>query len=136
MPAVADRENRRLIRRGALPLVTHGLVEYVEGILFLAAPFVLDFQSEAAPTILSILIGAGLLVLAVMTDYPPGLVRSLPVASHVVIDYVLAIFLVVSPFVLGFSDESNALALFIIVGVAHLLMTVATRFRRDDERRR
>jgi SPW repeat-containing protein len=131
---VADRADRRFIRRGSVPLFAHGLFEYLAGILFIAAPFTFAFDAEAAPTILSILVGAGVLVLAVVTDSPTGLVRSLPLASHVVIDYVLAVFLIVSPFIFGFSDQENALAFFVVIGVAYLLLTVSTRFRRDDRR--
>jgi K+-sensing histidine kinase KdpD len=127
-----EREARRFLRRGSIPLFLHGLVEYLAGIVFIAAPFAFSFDSHAAPTILSILIGAGVLVLAVVTEYPAGLVRSFPLASHVVIDYVLSIFLIVSPFVFGFSDERGPLAFFLVIGVAYLLMTVMTRFRKRD----
>jgi hypothetical protein len=129
---VADRERRRLIRRGSVPLFVHGLLEYAEGVLFIAAPFIFNFSDKAAPTVLSILIGAGLLVLAVVTEARTGLVRSLPLASHIVIDYALALFLIVSPFVFGFSDENGPLAFFLVIGVAHLLLTVTTRFHKPE----
>ncbi len=44
------------------------------------------------------------------------------------LDYVLAIFLIASPFILGFSDDGTAAAFFIVLGVVHLLLTIATRF--------
>ena len=44
------------------------------------------------------------------------------------LDYVLAIFLIASPFILGFSDDGTAAAFFIVIGVVHLLLTIATRF--------
>jgi hypothetical protein len=134
--AVAHREERRFIRRGSVPLFAHGLVEYLAGVAFIVAPFVFSFDGDAAPTIISILTGAGVLVLAVVTQSPTGLVRSLPLASHVVIDYVLSVFLIVSPFIFGFSDNESALAFFIVIGVAYLLLTVTTRFQRADERSR
>ena len=63
------------------------------------------------------LIGAGILVLAVVTDAPTGIARTLPVASHVVLDYVLGLFLIVAPFVFGFAgDDDAATAYFIVLG--------------------
>ena len=51
-----------------------------------------------------------------------------------ILDYVLAIFLIASPFVLGFSDDGTAAAFFIVLGVVHLLLTIATRFVADEPR--
>ena len=48
------------------------------------------------------------------------------------LDYVLAIFLIASPFLLGFSDDGTAAAFFIVLGVVHLLLTIATRFVADE----
>ena len=58
---------------------------------FIAAPFLFSFESDGA-TVLSVLIGAALLVLAVLTDMPDRRsMRSLPLDSHIVLDYVLAV---------------------------------------------
>ena len=45
------------------------------------------------------------------------------------LDYVLAGLLIALPFVAGFSDETEPTAFFIALGVAHLLITIGTRFR-------
>ena len=52
------------------------------------------------------------------------------------LDYVLAIALIAAPFVLGFSDETAPTAFFIVIGVVHLLVTIGTRFVRDELPRR
>jgi hypothetical protein len=48
------------------------------------------------------------------------------------LDYVLALFLIASPFILGFSDDGTAAAFFIVLGVVHLVLTIATRFVVDE----
>mgnify|MGYP000956516689 FL=1 len=58
----------------------------------------------------------------------------IPRAAHVALDYVLAILLIALPFLAGFSDETAPTALFIGVGILHLLVTIGTRFRTRDER--
>jgi hypothetical protein len=45
------------------------------------------------------------------------------------VDFAVVILLIAAPFLFGFRDEGGATAFFIIVGVVHLLLTIATRFR-------
>jgi hypothetical protein len=120
--------NRRRVQRGSVSLSLHVLIEYGVGVLTILAPFLFSFDSTAAELV-SVLVGIGVLMLAVMTDAPTGIARSLPVASHVVLDYVLAIFLVVAPFVFGFADDDNAAtAYFIVLGVGYVMLAVLTRY--------
>jgi hypothetical protein len=121
------RRDRRL-RRNSVPLFVHGIVEYGVGALSIVAPFLVSFDSDVAKVV-SILLGAGIIVLAFMTDAPTGVARSLPIASHVVLDYVLSLFLLVAPFIFSFTDDARATAYFIVVGVGYLLLSVATRYR-------
>ena len=113
----------------------HGVVEYAAAILLIAAPFLLDFDSDSA-TAASVVAGVILLIVAASTAMSTGLIKSIPVQAHVILDYVLAIALIAAPFVLSFSDDGTATAFFIALGVAHLLLTIATRFIRDERPRR
>jgi uncharacterized membrane protein HdeD (DUF308 family) len=121
------RRDRRL-RRNSVPLLVHGIVEYAVGALSIVGPFLLSFDSDVAKVV-SILLGAGIIVMAFTTDAPAGVARTLPIASHVVLDYVLSLFLLVSPFVFSFTDDARATAYFIVLGVAYLLLTLSTRYR-------
>ncbi|MCW2923432.1 MAG: hypothetical protein JWM98_836, partial [Thermoleophilia bacterium] len=116
-----------MLRSGPIPLFVHGVIEYLAAIAFLLAPFVLDFHSDAA-TYLSVAVGVVVLVVAATTEGPTSLVNQMPIMIHVVLDYVLALFLIASPFLFDFSDEGRATAWFIGLGVVHLLLTIATRF--------
>src|SRR4051794_3570199 len=116
-----------VFRQGPVPAVVHGAIEYVAAILFIAAPFIFTLDSDAA-TALSLIVGVVILIVAASTDWQTGLIHSIPVHAHVMLDYVLALFLIASPFILGFSDDGTAAAFFIVLGVVHLLLTIATRF--------
>jgi hypothetical protein len=121
--------DRRRVRRNSVSFSIHVLIEYGIGLLTILAPFLFSFDDSAAKVV-SVLIGAGILVLAVVTDAPTGLSRSLPAASHVVIDYVLALLMILVPFVFGFAgDDTAATAYFIVIGVGYLVLTVLTRYR-------
>lgn len=116
-----------MIRNGPIPLLLHGIIEYVAGALFVLAPFIFGFDENAA-TALSIIVGVVILLIALATEYPAGVVRSLPLPAHIVLDYVLGVFLIASPFLFGFDDDTGPFAFFVIVGVAHLVITTITRF--------
>src|SRR4051794_6059257 len=107
---------RRLLRRNSVPMVAHGLVEYALGALWVAAPFLFSFDSNGA-TAVSVLIGAGVFALALVTDTPTAAVRRLPLESHIVLDYVFGVLLVASPFIFGFSDDTGVTAFFLITGL-------------------
>lgn len=118
----------------SIPLAVHVLIEYAVGVLTIVSPFLLSFADDAAK-IVAVLIGAGILVLAVVSDAPTGLARTLPAASHVVLDYVLGLLLIVVPFVFGFAgDDTAATAYFIALGVGYVVLAVLTRYRDQPAR--
>lgn len=120
------------MREGPLPLVAHGAIEYIAALLLIVAPFLLDFESGAA-TALSIIIGVVILAIAAATDGPTSLVNQIPRSAHVALDYVLVVVLIALPFLAGFSVETAPTVMFIALGVAHLLVTIGTRFRTEGE---
>ncbi|MBA3347719.1 MAG: hypothetical protein H0T13_04080 [Actinobacteria bacterium] len=121
-----------MLHRGFLPFFLHGLVEYAAGVFLVVAPFVFGYDDGLA-TGASIVLGIAILGVAAATDSPAGLNRTIPVKAHVALDLVVVALLVASPFLLGFSDEDTPTAVFIALGVAHLLITISTRFLRSAE---
>jgi hypothetical protein len=124
-----------MFKQGPVPAFVHGIVEYAAGVLLIVAPFLFGFDSDAA-TAAAIVIGVLMLIIAASTAMSTGLIKSIPVQAHVMLDYIIAIALIAAPFVLGFSDDGNATAFFITLGIVHLLLTIATRFIRDERPRR
>jgi hypothetical protein len=118
-----------MLKEGPIPRFAHGLIEYAAAVAFLAAPFVLSFDSGAA-TAASIVAGVLVLVAAASTEGPTSLVNQIPLTAHVALDYVLAVLLFAMPFIAGFSDETAATVFFLAIGALHLLVTIGTRFRR------
>ena len=121
-----------MLRQGPIPLFVHGVIEYVVAIVLLAAPFVLGFDSDAA-TALSLVLGVAVLVIAASSQTPTGLAKVIPIPIHVVLDLGLAGLKIAAPFLFGFADESAPTAFFIVLGVAHLLLTIGTRFKPGSE---
>ena len=117
-----------MLRAGPFSMFLHGVLEYAAGVVFIAAPFVFGFESDAA-TALSIIVGVVVLAIGASTNAPTGLARVIPVEIHAVVDFALAALLIAAPFLFGFRDEGAPTAFFIVLGVVHLLLTIATRFR-------
>jgi hypothetical protein len=116
-----------VLRQGPFSAFVHGALEYVAAALFIVAPFLFGFDSEGA-TAISIVVGVGILIVTASSDLPTGLAKTIPVMIHVVLDVVVAGFLIAAPFLFAFSNEGGATAFFIIIGVAHLLLTIGTRY--------
>jgi hypothetical protein len=122
-----------MLRQGPISRFLHGAIEYAAGVLLIAAPFLFGFKSSAAVAV-SIIAGVLVLVIAASTDGPTSLINSIPIPVHLLLDFALAAVLVASPFLFAFNDESAPTAFFIVLGVAHLLITIGTRFQTAADR--
>jgi hypothetical protein len=124
-----------MFKQGPVPAFVHGVIEYLAAALFIAAPFLFSFDDDTA-TAVSIVAGVVILVVTASTALPTGLIKSIPVHAHAILDYAMAAVLIAAPFLFGFSDDGTATAFFFVLGVVHLLMTIATRFVSEGPRRR
>jgi hypothetical protein len=122
-----------MLRQGPISRFVHGAIEYAAGVLLIAAPFLFGFKASAAVAV-SIIAGLVILVIAASSDGPTSLVNSIPMSAHLLLDLALAAVLVASPFLFAFNDESAPTAFFIVLGVAHLLITIGTRFQTAADR--
>jgi hypothetical protein len=117
-----------MLRQGPISRFVHGVIEYAAGVLLIAAPFLFDFKDGAA-TAVSIIAGVVAFVIAASTEGASSMIDSIPISVHVLLDFVFAAVLLASPFLFTFTDESAPTAFFIVLGVAHLLVTIGTRFK-------
>ena len=116
-----------MLGEGPIPAPVHGILEYLVRVLFIAAPFLFDFDSSIAVGI-SVALGVFVLALTATTRWSTSLVKSVPIGVHVALDVALAIFLIAAPFLFGFRSEATPRNLFLALGVVHLLVTIGTRF--------
>jgi VIT1/CCC1 family predicted Fe2+/Mn2+ transporter len=124
-----------MFKRGPIAPFVHGVLDYLLAALLIAAPFLLSFDDDAAIAV-SIVAGIAVLVLGAFTSWTTGIVKSIPPVAHAMLDYALAALLIASPFLFGFTDDSGATAFFVVVGVAGILLAIATRFVPDTAPRR
>ena len=121
-----------MVKQGPIPAFLHSLIEYIAGAALIAAPLLLDYDSGAANAA-SIILGVLVLFLVATTTSTMSLINQVPLSMHIVFDYVIAAVMIASPFLFGFSGESTPTAIFIAAGVVWLLLSIGTRYRKEDD---
>jgi hypothetical protein len=82
----------------------HGMMDYLVGVLLIAAPWLFNFDRGGAETWIPVLLGAGAIVYSLFTDYELGAVRRISMPTHLNLDLGSGILLALSPWLFGFSD--------------------------------
>lgn len=88
-----------------IPTRIHGFIDYVVGLLLIAAPFLLGFADGTAAQWVPIILGAGAIFYSLMTNYELGLVKMIPMPVHLALDMGSGAFLAASPWLFGFADR-------------------------------
>src|SRR3954447_6118431 len=121
-----------MVKQGPVPAFVHGLYEYVAGLALVAAPLLLNYDSGAA-TAVSIVLGVLVICLTAPTAWTTSLVNQVSIPAHIILDYAVVALMIASPFLFGFSGESTPTAIFIGGGIFHLLLSIGTRYRKEDQ---
>ncbi|HEY8613077.1 MAG TPA: SPW repeat protein [Roseomonas sp.] len=104
---------------------THGVIDYLTGILFLAAPWLFGFADGTAAQWVPVVVGACIILSALLTDFELGLVHLIPMPVHLGLDILVGLLLAASPWLFGFSDRVWMPHL--ILGLAEVLVSLVTR---------
>src|SRR3954462_1862372 len=120
-----------MVKQGPIPAFVHSLIEYVAGAALIAAPLLLDYNAGAAKAV-SIVLGVLVIFLVATTTSRMSLINQVPLSMHIVFDYVIAAVMIASPFLFSFSDESTPTAVFLAAGVLWLLMSIGTRYKKEE----
>jgi hypothetical protein len=111
-----------------IPKFFHAVADYLCGALLLLAPNLLGFADlgGAAAWVPRIV---GLLVLgqAMMTDYELGLMKIIPIGTHLMADYLVGAFLLAAPWFFGFSAVRVPTVTLTVVGLLVLGLTAMTQ---------
>ena len=104
------------------PTRLHAPLDYIVGAALIAAPWIFQFSELAAPTVISVVLGIGLIAYSLFTNYELGVWKVAPMAVHNLIDVVAGTLLAASPWIFGFADESaNVWVPHLVVGLAAIV---------------
>jgi hypothetical protein len=82
----------------------HAALDYLTGIVLMAAPWILGFANNGAAQWVPFVIGLSIILMALFTNYEASLVKSIPMSTHLTIDIIGGILLAASPWLFGFAD--------------------------------
>ena len=105
----------------------HGVLDYGLALFFLLAPSIFNFPDNAAT--LSYIVGAVYIATSLITRYPLGVWKVLPFPTHGVLETMMAIFWIASPWLFGFAGHDAARNFFVIAGVSLLAVVALTDYR-------
>jgi threonine/homoserine efflux transporter RhtA len=97
--------NGEIDMAGLIPTRIHGVLDYLLGLVLIASPWLFGFDDEGTARWVPIIIGAGVLLYSLLTDYELGAVRAIPMSVHLLLDFAGGVVLAASPWLFGFNDE-------------------------------
>ena len=110
-----------------IPTSVHGMLDYPLSILLIAMPWLFGFATGGAAMWVPIIAGVAMLGLSAFTAYEAGLVRTVPMSVHLIMDAVMGLVLAASPWIFGFADVVYLPHLILGLGeVGAALMTQTT----------
>lgn len=112
----------------------HGYLDYVAGLLLIAAPWALGFASGGAESWVFVGAGAGAILYSLLTDYELGLVRRIQMPVHLWLDGLFGVLLAISPWLFAFDDTVRIPHL--AAGASLIVVALITNTIPGYERRR
>ncbi len=114
-----------------VPSSVHGIFDYIGGIALIACPFIFGFYSMGGiAVILPIVLGIGLILYSLLTDYERGIpgLKFIPMTVHMILDFVAAVFLIIAPFLFGFANQGlNVWLPYVVAGVGVILLVLVSQ---------
>ena len=88
-----------------IPTRLHGMLDYGMGLLLIIAPWLLGFADGGPEQWVPVILGAGVILYSLLTDYELGVARIIPMPVHLGLDVAGGVVLAASPWIFGFADE-------------------------------
>jgi hypothetical protein len=120
-----------------VPTAVHGVFDYVGAIGLIASPFIFRFADTGGIAVfLPIILGAGLLLYSLLTDYELGIpgVKFIPMSVHLTVDFVASAFLALAPFLFGYANLGlNVWLPQVIAGVSVIMLVLVSQTQQQSE---
>ena len=84
---------------------THGYLDYIMGVLLIAAPWLFDFADNGPATWVPVILGISTILYSLLTNYELGMAHMISMRTHLLLDACSGVLLAVSPWLFGFADK-------------------------------
>jgi hypothetical protein len=100
----------------------HGVLDYLSGLFFIAAPWIFHFAGKNAETRIISILGLFAIVYSLFTYYEWGVVKVIRMRVHLAFDAVLGLILLTSPWILTF--DNNVKVVYVCAGLFALIVAI------------
>jgi hypothetical protein len=114
-----------------IPTRVHGALDYLVGIVLIAAPWVLGFADGGPEQWVPVVLGAGAIAYSLVTDYELGVARLIPMPVHLGLDLFSGVLLAASPWLFDFADE--VWLPHVLIGLLEIGAVLTTHTAREPE---
>jgi hypothetical protein len=87
-----------------IPTRVHGVLDYMMGLLLIAAPWLLGFANNGAETWVPVILGISALLYSLCTAYELGPFKLISMRTHLTLDFISGAFLAASPWLFNFDE--------------------------------
>jgi len=109
----------------------HGMLDYAFGLLLIGFPWVMGNGGTGAESIIPAVLGICTLASAMMTDYEMGVLHIIPMPTHLLLDFISGILLIVSPWLFGYYEDYLP---FVIIGLVEIAVVLFSNTIRDKKK--
>jgi hypothetical protein len=112
-----------------VPTKIRGVLDYVVGLALILAPNIFQFANVGgAAVLIPRVLGVVLIVYSLITRYELGVIKLISMRYHLMIDFLAALLLALSPFLFGFNNkEPNAWLPHVVVGIAVVVVVIVSK---------
>jgi len=108
----------------------HGILDYVLVFMLSIAPYMFNLDEESIHCRVLMVTGLLLLLVSLLTDFEFFLIKVFTLKTHLIIDILLGIFLVTSPFTFDLSGRS--IVPHIVLGIAIISVSLFTKTTKES----
>ena len=108
-----------------IPTPLHAVLDYLTAIFFLGTPWIFGLKPGDVEVMIFMVLGITLLTYSVFTKYELGLVRVLPLKTHLTLDILSGMLLSGSPWLFNFVD--GVYLPHLLIGVFEIALGIFTR---------
>jgi hypothetical protein len=111
-----------------ISLTVHGAIDYLAVVIFAVAPAAIGLSGW--PAALSYALAGIHLLMTLLTDFPAGVIKVIPIALHQWVERIVGPVLIILAFVL--MTETHARAFFAAMGIIIFAVERLTNYRSTD----
>lgn len=114
----------------------HGIIDYISVFMLSVSPFLFNYEDDSIHCRLLMVTGLLLLLTSLLTDFEFFLVKIFSFKTHLIIDFLLGVFLATSPFFFDLKEHSIMPHIFlgiIIISLSFFTKSITENIKNEED---